>query len=49
MLVESGLTLVLQQRELKCGGGVWTPACCQGEVLLQRLVASGSDMKLELK
>lgn len=41
MLVESGLTFVLED-DFKCDGGVYTPAACQGESLLKRLVATGS-------
>lgn len=41
MLVESGLVLALNLKEIKTGGGVWTPAACQGEVLLNRLINTG--------
>lgn len=44
MLVESGLTFVLE-KEFTCSGGVFTPACCQGETLLKRLVDTGSTWK----
>ena len=29
MLVESGLVLALNLKDVKAGGGVWTPAACQ--------------------
>lgn len=44
MLVESGLTFVLE-KDFKCEGGVYTPAACQGETLLKRLVNTGSSFK----
>jgi short subunit dehydrogenase-like uncharacterized protein len=46
MLVESGLTLALEHDKIKTGGGVYTPAACQGEVLLDRLVATGCSFEL---
>jgi len=49
MLVESGLCLALRSEREKITsaahssmGGVYTPAACLGEVLLQRLVDSGT-------
>ena len=47
MLVESGLALALNAEEITVGGGVWTPAACQKETLLKRLVATGT--KFEIK
>jgi short subunit dehydrogenase-like uncharacterized protein len=47
MLVESGLVLALQSKEIKVGGGLFTPASCQGELLLKRLVDSGSTFYIE--
>lgn len=47
MLVESGLVLALDQAEMKVGGGVWTPATCQGDLLLKRLVATGCSYHME--
>lgn len=47
MLVESGLTLALEGERLKVGGGLFTPAACQGEVLLERLVNTGSSFHIE--
>jgi len=44
MLVESGLTFVLE-KDFKCEGGVYTPAACQGETLVNRLCATGSSFK----
>jgi short subunit dehydrogenase-like uncharacterized protein len=47
MLAESGLTLALEPaaKLQNAGGGVWTPASCQGKALLDRLVASGSSFE----
>lgn len=42
MLVESGLTLALDNDKLETKGGVWTPAPCLGRALLRRLVSSGT-------
>lgn len=43
MLVESALSLSLDSDKLaNPQGGVFTPACCQGTVLLDRLCATGS-------
>eukprot|EP01034_Spumella_vulgaris_P029233 gene29233-36247_t len=47
MLVEAGLVLALQGDQVKAGGGVWTPAACQGELLTQRLIATGSTLTVE--
>lgn len=49
MLVESGLTLAFDLAKLPAhaSGGVWTPATCQGEVLLQRLVNTGCSFHIE--
>jgi short subunit dehydrogenase-like uncharacterized protein len=46
MLVESGLCLALQSDLINCGGGVWTPACCQGSVLTKRLIESGCILEM---
>ena len=46
MLVESGLVLALQLDEVKVGGGVYTPAACQGVVLTKRLLDSGSSLRV---
>jgi len=42
MLMESGLTLVLNGKDLKCGGGVMTPGYALGDHLLNRLVKTGT-------
>jgi short subunit dehydrogenase-like uncharacterized protein len=47
MLVESGLALALEGDKIRVGGGIWTPAACQGEVLKDRLVATGSFFAIE--
>ncbi len=49
MLVESGLCLALQLDQVKGRGGVLTPATCQGHVLTERLVASGSTFSLDVQ
>ena len=48
MLVESGLALALELDKTNSVGGVWTPATCQGTVLLDRLVATGCSCHAEL-
>lgn len=47
MLVESGLALALEGDKIKVGGGLWTPAACQAEVLLRRLVDTGCTFEIE--
>lgn len=47
MLVEAGLVLALEIDKVKVGGGIWTPAACQGEAMTERLVASGSNFAIE--
>lgn len=47
MLVESGLVLALQGNQVKVQGGVWTPAACQGTLLMERLITSGSSLEIE--
>jgi short subunit dehydrogenase-like uncharacterized protein len=47
MLVEAGLALALEGQQIKVGGGLFTPAACQGEVLLRRLVDTGSTFVIE--
>lgn len=46
MLVESGLVLALQLSQVPVPGGVYTPAACQGRLLTDRLLASGSSLKV---
>jgi short subunit dehydrogenase-like uncharacterized protein len=46
MLVESGLALALDGDRIKATGGVWTPATCQGDVLLERLIRTGSSFEI---
>lgn len=46
MLVESGLVLALQINDVKVPGGVYTPAACQGELLTQRLLDTGSSLQV---
>ena len=43
MLVESGLVLALQLKDVGVGGGVYTPAACQGTLLTKRLTDTGSS------
>jgi len=47
MLVESGLALALHADKIAVGGGFWTPASCQGQILLDRLIATGTKFYLE--
>jgi short subunit dehydrogenase-like uncharacterized protein len=48
MLVESALCLSLDAEKCKRQeGGVYTPACCQGEQLLTRLCATGTDFQYD--
>jgi short subunit dehydrogenase-like uncharacterized protein len=42
MLVESGLALALNSEKIDQVGGIWMPGCCQGSVLLDRLVNTGT-------
>merc|ERR1719468_510602 len=46
MCVESALTLVLE-KDFESPGGVLTPASCQGETLLKRLVATGTAWEIQ--
>jgi len=43
MLVESGLCFIFNKEEIKVGGGVWTPATCQGNAIVKRLTDTGCD------
>jgi len=47
MLVESGLALALDGDKISAPGGVWTPASCQGPVLLRRLEATGTTIRVD--
>jgi len=48
MAVEAGLALALDEdQRIAARGGVLTPASCQGEVLLERLLATGSTLEIE--
>lgn len=47
MLVEAGLVLALQETSIKGGGGILTPAACQGLLLLERLIATGTYFHIE--
>ena len=47
MLVESGLVLALDDDKIKVPGGLYTPAACQGELLMNRLLNTGTTMKSE--
>eukprot|EP00053_Salpingoeca_punica_P009205 m.82470 g.82470 ORF g.82470 m.82470 type:complete len:484 (+) comp14920_c0_seq1:129-1580(+) len=46
MLVESGLALSLDRAHIKTPAGVHTPATCMPQVLLDRLVASGTTFQM---
>lgn len=47
MAVESGLALALEGERIASGGGVFTPAACVGEVLLERLCRTGTSFEFE--
>jgi len=47
MLAESGLALVLDKDKIAARGGVYTPAACQGRVLLDRLIESGTSFSIK--
>ena len=49
ILVESGLCFVFDSEEVAPGGGLLTSASCQGQVLLQRLVRTGSHIQVDIK
>lgn len=51
MLIESALSLALQEDELpvsSSGGGFWTPSTGMGQVLLDRLVATGTHFEAQV-
>jgi short subunit dehydrogenase-like uncharacterized protein len=48
MLVECGLSLALESEKLTCPGGVYTPAACMGDVLLNRLQLTGTHFAVEV-
>jgi short subunit dehydrogenase-like uncharacterized protein len=41
------LVLALQGGEVKSGGGSFTPAACQGPLLLRRLLDTGSVLRVD--
>jgi short subunit dehydrogenase-like uncharacterized protein len=46
MMVESALALALQEDQLKCQrGGFWTPATALGDVLMDRLLKTGTSFQ----
>ena len=45
MVVESALALALEGKKVTSGGGVFTPGACQKEVLLERLLRTGTTYK----
>lgn len=47
MLVESGLVLALQAKDIDRAGGVYSPASCQGSLLTQRLLKTGTSLTIE--
>ncbi len=47
MLVESGLVLILQGDQVNRSGGVYTTASCQGRLLTQRLVNTGTVFEIQ--
>ena len=44
-LLTVAVALAQQGDEMKCGGGVFTPAACQGQLLRQRLESTGSSFQ----
>ncbi len=46
MLVESGLVLALQGKDIDRAGGVYSPASCQGSLLTQRLLRTGTSLSI---
>jgi short subunit dehydrogenase-like uncharacterized protein len=46
MAIEAGLALALEGDRCARTGGVLTPASCQGEVLLERLLATGCTLEV---
>jgi short subunit dehydrogenase-like uncharacterized protein len=47
MLVESGLVLALQGSQINRPGGVYTTASCQGRLLTERLVNTGTFFEIK--
>jgi len=48
MAIESGLALALDSDDLESkAGGVFTPGCCQKEVVLKRLLQTGTTFEIE--
>lgn len=45
MVVEAGLSFVYNRDQITRPGGVYTPASCQGEVLLKRLISTGTTFE----
>eukprot|EP01035_Chromulina_nebulosa_P018353 gene18352-24046_t len=45
IVVESALVLALDINSITVSGGVYTPAVCQGDLLLNRLIISGSNIQ----
>ena len=45
-LNRTGLVLAHDSSRVKTKGGVWTPAVCLGEALIDRLVATGSSFQV---
>lgn len=46
MLVESGLVLALQGKDIDRAGGVYSPASCQGSLLTKRLMNTGTELTI---
>jgi len=44
MFAESALTFILNDSEIESRGGCYTPASCFGQALIDRIVASGTEM-----
>lgn len=48
IMVESGLCFIFNMNDVAPGGGILTPASCQGQVLIQRLVQTGSSIQVDI-
>ena len=46
MLVEAGLVLALQGKDVGRAGGVYSPASCQGSLLTERLLKNGTSLNI---
>jgi short subunit dehydrogenase-like uncharacterized protein len=47
LVSEAALTLFLEDKKIKVGGGFWTPASGLGELLTHRILVTGSTLTIE--